>query len=173
MRSRTCAARQKTKLFWSWVNYLWLHLHSSEGGYHFFAACQGCFNCTQLPIHTACPSTSQLLFWNFFWKFFERYLFTLRHLQSFVVAFIEQVQNIEKSKASLVEVVSCFATVKARIQERQADVQYISSQVKLALRKFSESKDHDCDSFMSEFRVSSDINNFYYPDNGYIRIFGI
>jgi len=22
-------------------------------------------------------------------------------------------------------------------------------------------------------RVSSDINNFYYPDNGYIRIFGI
>ena len=56
---------------------------------------------------------------------------TLRHLQSFVVAFIDQVQNIEKSKASLVEVVSCFATVKARIQERQSDVQlkpcYIST----------------------------------------------
>jgi len=46
----------------------------------------------------------------------------LRHLQSFVVAFIKQVQNIEKSKASIVEVVSCFATVKARIQERQSDV---------------------------------------------------
>jgi len=70
-----------------------------------------------------------------------------------VVAFIEQVQNIEKSKASLVEVVSCFATVKARIQERQADVQYISSQVKLARRKFSEGKDHDCDSFMSDVSV--------------------
>jgi len=40
----------------------------------------------------------------------------LRHLQSFVVAFNEQVQNIEKSKASFVEVVPCFATVKARIQ---------------------------------------------------------
>jgi len=26
---------------------------------------------------------------------------TLRHLQSFVVAFIEQVENIEKSKASI------------------------------------------------------------------------
>jgi len=36
-------------------------------------------------------------------------------MQSFVVAFIEQVQNIEKLKASIVEVVSCFATVKARI----------------------------------------------------------
>jgi len=34
-----------------------------------------------------------------------------------VVVFIEQVQNIEKSKASVVEVVSCFVAVKARIQE--------------------------------------------------------
>jgi len=39
-----------------------------------------------------------------------------------VVAFIEQVQNIEKSKALFVEVVSCFATMKTRIQERQSDV---------------------------------------------------
>jgi len=38
----------------------------------------------------------------YFWKFFERILFTLRHMQSFVVSFIEQVQNIEKSKASVV-----------------------------------------------------------------------
>jgi len=30
---------------------------------------------------------------------------------------------------------------------------YISSQVKLALRKFSEGKDHDCDSFMSDVSV--------------------
>jgi len=58
----------------------------------------------------------------YFWKFFERILFTLRHLQSFLVAFIEQVQNIQKSKASAFEFVSCFATVKARIQERQSDV---------------------------------------------------
>ena len=42
-----------------------------------------------------------------------------------MVAFIEQVPNIEKSKASVVEVISCFATVKARIQERQSDVGYI------------------------------------------------
>jgi len=33
-----------------------------------------------------------------------------------VVAFNEQVLNTEKSKASFVEVVSCFAPVKARIQ---------------------------------------------------------
>jgi len=58
----------------------------------------------------------------FFWKFVERILFTLRQLQLFVVAFIEQVQNIEKSKASVVEVVSCFATVKTRIQKKKSDV---------------------------------------------------
>jgi len=45
---------------------------------------------------------------------------TLRPLS--VVAFVEQVQNTEKSKASIVEVTSCFATVKARIQERQSNV---------------------------------------------------
>jgi len=39
-----------------------------------------------------------------------------------LVAFDEQVQNIEKSKASFIELVSCFATVKARIQQRQSDV---------------------------------------------------
>jgi len=89
----------------------------NQVAYHFIAACQGCFNCTQLQIHT--PSTSQLLFWNvFFWKFFERILSTLRHL----LAFIEQVQNIDKSNASFVEVASCFATEKARIQERQSNV---------------------------------------------------
>jgi len=46
----------------------------------------------------------------------------LRHLQSFPVAVNEQVQNIKKSKASVVELVLCFATVKARIQQRQSDV---------------------------------------------------
>jgi len=51
-------------------------------------------------------------------------------LQPSLVAFTEQVQNIEKSKASIVEVVSCFATVKIRIQVRHSDIGYISSQVK-------------------------------------------
>jgi len=92
--------------------------------------------------HACCCSET------FFRKFFERTQFTLRHLQSFLVVFIEQVQIIEKSKASIVEIVSCFATVKARIQKRRPDV-HMSSQVKSALRKFSEGKDHGCDSFMS------------------------
>jgi len=51
----------------------------------------------------------------YLWKLFERIMFTLRHLQSFVV------QNIEKSKASVAVVVSCFATVKASIQSSVAD----------------------------------------------------
>jgi len=44
-----------------------------------------------------------------------------------LVAFIEQVKNIEKSKASVLEVLSCFATVKPRIQERQSDVHIMLS----------------------------------------------
>jgi len=87
----------------------------------------------------------------FFWKFFMRILFTLKHLQSFVVAFIEQIQNTEKSKASVVEVVLCFATVKARL--KRDNQMNISSQVKSALGNFSEGKDHDCDSFMSDESV--------------------
>jgi len=41
---------------------------------------------------------------------------TLRYLQPFLVAFNGQVQTIEKSKASFIKVLSCFGTVKARIQ---------------------------------------------------------
>ena len=50
-----------------------LFLVAQPGGFHFILVCQGCFNCAHLKIHTSCPSTSQLLFWNIFWKFFERY----------------------------------------------------------------------------------------------------
>jgi len=53
--------------------------------------------------------------------------FDLRHLQSFADVFNDQVHNIEKSKASIVEVVSCFATVKARIQKRQSDAHMMIS----------------------------------------------
>ena len=42
----------------------------------------------------------------------------LRDLQSFVAVSNEQVQDIEKTKASVVEVVSCCATAKAAVQER-------------------------------------------------------
>ena len=60
----------------------------------------------------------------FFFKLSERTLLnTLRHLQSLVFAFNEQVQSIEKSKASFVEGASCFATVKARIKQKQSDMQ--------------------------------------------------
>jgi len=53
----------------------------------------------------------------FFENFLSEFCFnTLKHLQSCVVAFIEQIQNTEKSKASTVDVVSCFVIVKARIQ---------------------------------------------------------
>jgi len=45
-----------------------------------------------------------------------------RRLQSFVAVFNEQVQNIEKTKESIVEVVSCRATAKATIQQRERDV---------------------------------------------------
>jgi len=73
----------------------------------------------------------------------QRTLFnTSRHLHSFVFAFNEQVQNIEKSKAATAEVIPCFATVKARIQVKQS-----------ALTKLREGKDHDCALFMSDVSV--------------------
>jgi len=71
-----------------------------------------------------------------------------------VVAFNEQVQNIEKSKASVVEVASFFATVKARIQERQSDVKIEPSRFSgNSTNKIQRSKDHVCDSFMSDVSV--------------------
>jgi len=90
MRLRTGAARQKTKLFSSWMNYVWLHLHSWQRrvkrlwwlcGYwvpktYFSQRNQVAITLsqlakdtsivTQLRIHISCPSTSQLLFWNVF-----------------------------------------------------------------------------------------------------------
>jgi len=39
-----------------------LFLTAQPGGYHFILVCQGFLKCTQLHIHTSCPSTSQLLF---------------------------------------------------------------------------------------------------------------
>ena len=79
-------------------------------------ACQGCFKCTQLHIHTSAHRQvnccSETLF---FWKFSERTLFkALGHLQSFLAAFTEQVQNIEQSKVSLVKFVSCFAPCEGK-----------------------------------------------------------
>jgi len=43
----------------------------------------------------------------FFWKFFKRILFTINKKTFEIISgcFIEQIQNIEKSKASVVEVV--------------------------------------------------------------------
>jgi len=140
MRSRTRASRSKTKCFWGWVNYVWLHLHSSQRrvkrllwlcGYwvpktYFSWRNQVAITLSQLDKDASIVPSSKFKLHahrqancyseTFSWKFFERFLFTLRHLQSFVV------QNIEKSKASVVVVVSRFATVKARIQSKPSDI---------------------------------------------------
>ena len=46
----------------------------------------------------------------------------LKHLQSFIAVFNEQVQNIEWSKASIGEVKLCLDTVKSTIKEKKAYV---------------------------------------------------
>jgi len=129
-----------------WI-YVWLHLHSSQErmkrslwpcGYwvpktYFSQRIQTTITLSQLSKDASnVPSFKIILHVHrqtnccsetFFWKFCKLTLFsTLWHLQSFVVAFNEQVKNTEKSKASFGEVVLCFATVKARIQVRQSDV---------------------------------------------------
>jgi len=68
-----------------------------------------------------------------------------------VAVFNEKFQNIEKSKASIVEVVSCLATVKATIQE----IIKCTYQTKLNQHweNSSEGKDRDCDLCMSDVSV--------------------
>jgi len=46
-------------------------------------------------------------------------------MRSFVAVFNEQVRNIEKSKVSIVEVVSCHVTANPTIQDRESDVMYV------------------------------------------------
>ena len=46
----------------------------------------------------------------------------LKHLRSFVAVFNEQVQNIERSKAAVIEVRSCLDVVKSTIKERQKQI---------------------------------------------------
>ena len=77
----------------------------------------------------------------------------LKHLQSFVAVFNEQVQNIERSKASVIEVRSCLDVVKSTIKERQKQM-FISTQVKSKLGKLrEEGQDHECDLFISDVAV--------------------
>jgi len=58
----------------------------------------------------------------FFGNSLSEFCLTHRDIAIICGCFYSVIQNLEKSKASVVEVVSCFATVKARIQERQSDV---------------------------------------------------
>jgi len=70
----------------------------------------------------------------FFWKFSARTLFkTLRYLQSFLVAFNEQVQNIEKSKHQLLRLHRVSPLWRQGFN--RDNQMYLSSQVKSALRK--------------------------------------
>ena len=121
-------------------NYMWLHLHSSQKrvkkllwlcgywvpkcyfswpnqvaitlSYRYLAK-----DASKVPsftfilhVHRQAKCCSETFFGNSLSKLCSR------HLQSFLVTFNRQVQNTEKSKASFVEVVWCFAAVKARIQ---------------------------------------------------------
>ena len=63
-------------------------------------------------------------------RFYEAPLseFYLKHLQSFIAVFNEQVQNIERSKASIGEVRSCLDAVKSTIKKRK---NYVFNQRKL------------------------------------------
>ena len=73
-----------------------------------------------------------------------------------MVAFNAQVHNIEMSKASIVEVVSCFSSVKARIQERLSDVGLHIKPTWISIKKtqgLREGKDHDGDLFMLDVSV--------------------
>ena len=66
----------------------------------------------------------------------------LKHLQSCIAIFNEQVQNIERSKASIYEFRSCLDAVKSTIKERKKHM-FISPQIKSELNKLrEEGQDH-------------------------------
>jgi len=77
----------------------------------------------------------------FFWKFFERCLFT-NHLWFRI---------LRSQKHQLLR--SYRVSPRWRRAFSQNNQTYISSQLKSALRKFNEGKNHDCDSFMSDVSV--------------------
>jgi len=76
-----------------------------------------------LLVHRQANYCSETFFWN---SLSEPHL---RHLPSSVAVFNEQFQNIEKTKASIVEVVSCSATAKTTIQEKESDVRMKLSEI--------------------------------------------
>ena len=76
-----------------------------------------------LHVHRQANYCSETFFWN---SLSEPHL---RHLQSSVAVFNEQFRNIEKTKASIVEVVSCRATAMTTIQERESDVRMKLSEI--------------------------------------------
>ena len=55
----------------------------------------------------------------------------LKHLQLFVTIFNEQVQKIERSKESIIEV-KCFNAAKSKTEERQKQM-FMSTQIKSKL----------------------------------------
>jgi len=121
-------------------------------GYHFIAARQGCFNYPQLQIHTSCPSTSQMLFWNVFHgsslSEFSSHQDISNH---WWLLLLSKFRILRSQKHQLLRL---FRVLPLWRQGFQRDNQmYISSQVKSALRKFSEGKNHDCDSFLSDVSV--------------------
>ena len=77
----------------------------------------------------------------------------LKHLQSFVAVFNEQVQNIVQSKASIDEVRSSLNAVKSIVEKRSKQM-FISTQIKSKLSECrEEGKAHECDLFESDVSV--------------------
>ena len=86
-------------------------------------------------------------------RLYEAPLNELKHLQSFIDVLNEQVQNIERSKASIGVVRSCLVAVKSTIKERKKHM-FISAQIKSKLNKFREKgQDHACKFFIRDVSV--------------------
>jgi len=78
--------------------------HSITRWLSLILACQGCFKRTQLRIYTSSPFTSQLMFWNVFLEIiWAKLIWDIKIFAIVSGCFNEQVQTIEKSKASFVE----------------------------------------------------------------------
>jgi len=143
---RSIPLSEKCKCFWSWVNYVWSHLHSSKKraktvvtiwilrsktiltahpcGYHFTVACQGCFKCTAsysyfMSIH----NPTVVLKRNFLEILWAT---SVWHYNTFKCNYLwlllmRNFRILRSHKHQLLKL-SYFATVKRRIQGIQFDI---------------------------------------------------
>jgi len=171
--------QKRTKLFWIWVNYVWMQLHSSQSRVERLLWLCGYWvklisrSLTRwLSPYRSLPRMLQLYpASNSYFISIDKPTVVLKHFLKILWANSVHIKTftiillLSKFRFLLL---SKFRILRSQIHQllrlyrvsplwrqgfKRDNHMYISSRVKSALRKFSEGKDHDCNSFMSDVSV--------------------